>query len=218
MHVFVDESGDLGFTKRSTRFFVVAYLECDAPQRIRIEMSRAIRHLHQKKRYSLARNELKFSRMDVFCRKFVLEKLVNCDVSLGVVVMNKAHVNGNLRDDPSRLYNWCVVHNIMLSLLPSIEAGNRVHMVFDKSLPNWRIKEFNDYVENKASYLLFSEKKVSFSYDNISSEHITSETEPCLQAVDTVAGAYFQKYEHGNDEFVRIIEDKVGAFKYLWRK
>jgi hypothetical protein len=36
-------------------------------------------------------------------------------------------------------------------------------MVFDKSLPNWRIKEFNDYVENKASYLLFSEKKTSFS-------------------------------------------------------
>jgi hypothetical protein len=65
---------------------------------------------------------------------------------------------------------------------------------------------------------LFSEKKVSFSSDNISSEHITSETEPCLQAVDTVAGAYFQKYEHGNDEFVRVIEDKVGAFKYLWRK
>ena len=216
--MFVDESGDLGFTKKATRFFVVAYLECDSPQRIRIEMSRVLKQLHQKKRYSLFRNELKFSRMDNYCRRYVLEKLAVCDVSLGVIIMNKAHVNGNLREDPVRLYNWCVVHNIMLSLLPNIGAGNKVHMVFDKSLPNWRIKEFNDYVENKASYLLFSEKKVSFSSDSISSEHITSETEPCLQAVDAVAGAYFQKYEHGNDEFVRIIEDKVGAFKYLWRK
>lgn len=155
----MDESGDLGFTKKSTKFFVVAYLECDSPQRIRIEMSRTLKHLHQKKKYSLARNELKFSRMDEFCRKFVLKKLSDCKINLGIVVMNKAYVNGNLQDDPCRLYNWCVVHNIMLSLLPSIGEGNKFHMVFDKSLPNWRIKEFNDYVENKASYLLFFREK-----------------------------------------------------------
>jgi hypothetical protein len=62
--VFVDESGDLGFTSKVTKFFVVAYLECDSPQRIRVEMARALKHLHKKKRYSIARNELKFSRMD----------------------------------------------------------------------------------------------------------------------------------------------------------
>ncbi len=211
--MFVDESGDLGFTKKATKFFIVAYLESDSPQRIRIEIGRVLKQLHQKKRYSLARNELKFSRMDDYCRKYVLEKIAKCDVSLGVVVMNKAFVNHNLRKDPVRLYNWCVVHNIMLSLLPNIAAGNKLHMVFDKSLPNWRIKEFNDYVENKASYLMFSEKKASFSSDGISSEHISSETEPCLQAVDAVAGAYFQKYEHDNDEYIRIIEDKVGCIQ-----
>lgn len=156
--------------------------------------------------------------MDDYCRKYVLGKLTQGDVSLGVIIMDKACVNNNLRKDPALLYNWCVVHNIMLSLLPNIAAGQKVHMVFDKSLPNWRIKEFNDYVENKASYLLFSEKKTSFSSDGISSEHLSSETEPCLQAADAVAGAYFQKYEHNNDEYVKIIEDKVGAFKYLWRK
>jgi hypothetical protein len=216
--VFVDESGDLGFTKKATKFFVVAYLECDSPQRMRIEMARTLKQLHQKKRYPLARNELKFSRMDYYCRKYVLQKLATCDASLGVVVMNKAHVNSNLRGDPVRLYNWCVVHNIMLSLLPNIAAGSKVHMVFDKSLPNWRIKEFNDYIENKASYLMFSEKKASLSPNGISSEHVSSETEPCLQAVDAVAGSYFQKYEHGNEKYVKIIEEKVGAFKYLWRK
>jgi len=216
--VFVDESGNLGFTKEATRFFVVAYLECDTPSRIRVEMARALKHLHLKKRYSLARNELKFSRMDDYCRKYVLEKLTKCDVSFGVVVVEKALVNNNLRTDPVRLYNYLVVHNIMLSLLPYIEGGNKVSMVFDKSLPNWRIKEFNDYVENKASYLLFTEKKAQFSRDDLSSEHVSSETEPCLQAVDAVAGAYFQKHEHGNDEYVKVIENKVGSFRYLWRK
>lgn len=217
MHVFVDESGDLGFTGKSTKFFVVSYLECESPQGMRTEIRRILKHLHQKKGYSLARNELKFSRMDDDCRKYVLEKVASCDVTLGVVVMNKAYVKADLRDDPTVLYNWCVVHNIMLSLLPSIVAGNKIHMVFDKSLPTWRIKEFNAYVENKASYLLF-EKGTAFSPDSISSEHVASEREPILQAADAVAGAYFQKYEHQNDEYVRIIEEKVGSFKYLWRK
>jgi hypothetical protein len=52
----------------------------------------------------------------------------------------------------------------------------------------------------------------------IKKEHVASEREPILQAADAVAGAYFQKYEHQNDEYVRIIEEKVGSFKYLWRK
>jgi Protein of unknown function (DUF3800) len=217
MHVFVDESGDLGFTKKATKFFVVAYVECESPQRLQTEVKRILKRLHQKKKYPLQRSELKFSRMDSYCRKYVLEKIAKFDVSLGVVVMNKAYVNSNLRKDPTVLYNWCVVHNIMLSLLPNIAAGNKVHMIFDKSLPTWRIREFNAYVENKASYLL-SEKGTPLSSDAISSEHVSSELEPCLQAADAVAGAYFQKYEHQNDEYIKIIEEKVGTFKYLWKK
>jgi uncharacterized protein DUF3800 len=217
MHVFVDESGDLGFTKKATKFFVVAYLECESPLRLQTELKRILKQLHQKEKYPLLRNELKFSRMDSYCRKYVLEKIAKFDVSLGVVVMDKTCVNSNLRKGPAVLYNWCVVHNIMLSLLPNIAAGNKVHMIFDKSLPTWRINEFNVYVENKASYLLY-EKGTAFSSDDISSEHVSSELEPCLQAADAVAGAYFQKYEHQNDEYIKIIEEKVGSFKYLWRK
>ncbi len=213
----MDESGDLGFTAKATKFFIVAYLECESPQQIRTQLGRTLKLLHKKNKYSLVRNELKFSRMDAYCRRVVLEKIVNCDVSLGVIVMNKEYVNSKLREEPTVLYNWCVVHNIMLTLIPNILAGNKIHMIFDKSLPAWRIKEFNAYVENKTSYLL-SEKGTTFSPDGISSKHVSSEIEPCLQGADAIAGAYFQKYEHQNDEYVKIIENKVSSFKYLWRK
>jgi hypothetical protein len=46
---------------------------------------------------------------------------------------------------------------------------------------------------------------------------MASEKEFCLQAADALAGAYFQKYEKQNDEYVKIIEHKVGFFKYLWK-
>ena len=216
MQVFVDESGDLGFSKESTRFFVVAYVECETPQKIRTELRRLLKQLHQKKKYSIARNELKFSRMNDYCRKRILEKLVQCDATLGAVIMEKTLVKAKLRNDPTILYNWCVVHNIMLSLIPQITAGNKIQITFDKSLPMWRINEFNSYVTNKASYLL-SETGNKMPSNAISLNHIASENEFCLQAADAVAGAYFQKYEKQNNTYVNMIEQKVGFFKYLWK-
>jgi len=36
-------------------------------------------------------------------------------------------------------------------------------------------------------------------------------------AAGAVAGAYFQKYEKQKDEYVDVIKEKVGFFKYLWK-
>ena len=58
-----------------------------------------------------------------------------------------------------------------------------------------------------------------FAFGFIPSEAVyqyLTECHPTLVA-DAVAGAYFQKYEKQNDEYVKIIEHKVGFFKYLWK-
>jgi hypothetical protein len=214
--VFVDESGDLGFSEKATKYFIVAYVEYETPVRLRTELRRLLKRLHKKERYSANRNELKFSRMDDYCRKKVLQKIAECDASLGIVVMEKARVKPDLRKDPTILYNWSVVHNIMLSLIPQITAGNKIQLTFDKSLPMWKINKFNLYATDKAKYLL-NEQGNNFLPDCISLDHIVSEREFCLQAADAVAGAYFQKYQKQNDEYVKIIEHKVGFFKYLWK-
>ena len=83
MHVFVDESGNLGFSGASTKYFVVAYVECEVPVKLRTELKRLLKRLHQKGKYSKGRNEFKFSRMDDDCRKSVLAKIVECEASLG---------------------------------------------------------------------------------------------------------------------------------------
>ena len=123
--------------------------------RLRTELRRLLKCLHQKERYSESRNEHKFSRMDEYCRKSALTKIIECDASLGAVVLEKARVKDELRKDPPILYHWFLVHNIMLSLIPQITAGNKIQITFDKSLPMWRINQFNSYVTNKASYLLY---------------------------------------------------------------
>lgn len=136
--------------------------------------------------------------------------MAECDASLGVVVLKKARVKPDLRKDPTILYNWSVVHNIMLSLIPQITAGNKIQITFDKSLPIWKINKFNSYAADKAKYLL-NEQGNSFPPDCISLDHMASEREFCLQAADAIAGAYFQKHEKQNDEYAKIIEHKVWA-------
>jgi hypothetical protein len=179
-------------------------------------MKRTLKTLHQNKKYHYKRNELKFSLMDQKCRQYVLQKISECNLSVNALVVEKEKVRSNLRDNPPRLYNYLVVHNIMLSLLPQLSTNKKLDITFDRSLPSWKIDEFNDYVSNKASFLL-SEKGSIFKPANISVTHDISEREPCIQAADAVASAYFQKYEKKNSTYVDIIADKVGYFKYLWK-
>ena len=216
LHVYVDESGDLGFSKSSTKFFIAAYVQCDTFNTIHVESKRSLKRLHQRKKYSRARSELKFSRMNDYCRKYFLKKLLNLDLNLGVVILEKKLVRQNLRTNSRILYNWCVVHHIMSSLASEINGNNKLNIVFDKSLPKWRIKEFNLYVTNKASWLL-SLKGEPLPENCITLDHVASHNDPCLQAADTIAGAFFQKYERKNNSYSDLIDDKVGFQKYLWK-
>jgi len=216
VHVFVDESGNLGFTKTSTEFFIVTYVECESPLKIRTEMKRALKVLQQNRKYHYSGNELKFSHMNQKCREYVLQKISLCDLSANVVVVEKTKVNPDLRHDVPKLYNYLVVHNIVLSFLPQLVANKKIEIIFDKSLSKWRIKEFNDYVKDKTIFLL-NEKGSKFEPAILSLSHVNSESEPCLQVADAVAGAYFQKYENKNDTYADIVADKVGYFKYLWK-
>lgn len=217
MNVYVDESGDLGFSPRATKFFIVAYIISDSGISIRTRMSRILKKLHNRGKYHISRNELKFSRMNHYCRSIVLEQLCKTDVEIGVVVVEKCKVVERLRSDSPMLYNYLLVHHIMSALVSRIETEQKTNIVFDKSLPKRQISSFNKYLLDKASFLSFKEGN-DLPIDRIFSQHIDSEIEPCLQAADAVAGAYFQKYEHGDAQYVEMLKDKISYFKYLWKR
>lgn len=217
LNVYVDESGDLGFSKKSTKFFIIAYIVSDSVITIRTRMKRILKKLHNKGKYHFSRNELKFSRMNSYCRRIVLEELCKSDLEIGVVVVEKRHVLERLRKDLTVLFNWLLVHHIMSALVPRIESEQKINIVFDKSLPKKRITEFNEYLLEKASYLSYRDGK-DLRLDRIFSQHMDSEIEPCLQAADAVAGAYFQKYENEDGQYVEMLSEKISYFKYLWRR
>jgi hypothetical protein len=210
--VFVDESGDLGFTEKSPKFFIVAYIECESSLKAEVAMKRALKFLHKNKKYHYSRNELKFSRMNKKCREYVLQKINECDLNINVVVVEKAKVYPELRTNVPRLYNYFSVHYIMPSLLPQLATNRRLDIILDKSIPKGRTEDFNTYVKNEASHLL-EEQGIKLATDSIVVSHVNSELEPCLQIADTIAGAYFQKYENNDDTYVDFITHKVTIFK-----
>ena len=212
----MDESGDLGFSGNATKFFVVAFLACDNSNSIKIEMKRALKRLHERKRYHYSNDELKFSRMNDYCRKYVLKRIALCGSQMGVVIVQKDRVLPKLREDLIVLYNWLVVHNIMSALHPLLATTQKMNVIFDKSLSTKRITSFNEYIREKTSYLSYT-RGTNLPYDCITAHHFDSKLEPCLQAVDAIAGAYFQLYEHQDDRYTSIIEDKISSFTYLWR-
>ena len=216
MYVFVDESGDLGFSGRASRFFVVAYVFLDEPWVVRKFVRRILKRLHRGRKYT--GSELKFSNSSHEVRQIVLRKLRKVDWETGLIVLEKVKVKEELRRDLNRLYNYVVVHHVMRNILLRLEPSERLLVYVDKSLPKSNRDAFNDYALRKAKWVWDRElgRTPPLRDSQIEVFHETSEREPCLQLADYVAGATFQKFERGRDEYYKLIEDRITAYNYLW--
>ncbi len=189
---------------------------CEASGKIRTDLKRLLKDFHQKGIYSESMTELKFCRMNDDCRKLVLQKLATSNATFGAIIVEKKQVKEALRKNLPILYNWLVVHHIIMAMIPNLENGQKIYITFDKSLPKARITDFNTYVKEKASYLAF-ERGNHLPKNCLVSNHASSECDPCLQAVDAIAGAYFHKWEKNNSDYVDIINDVTSSI-YLWRR
>ncbi len=219
MYVYIDESGDLGFSEKSSRFFIVAYMILDHPFEISKVMKRLLKKLHERKEYARRCNELKYSNSKHAVRQIVLEKICKCNIKIGFVVLDKAKVKPELKEKPTLLYNYVIVNHVMKNILPELTSSDKLYIIVDKSLRRINEEAFNKYAINKASWLMTIQWRQTeqIKLSNIEVRHENSQRNPCLQAVDFLAGACFHKYEHDNDCYYKIFEDKVTHFNYLWK-
>ena len=211
MYVYVDECGDLGFSSKSTHFFIVSFLVIEYPFDLEKSMKRLLKRLHKRREYARGQNELKFSKSKDSVRRKVLNKICQHDVEIGFVVLEKTKVKSDLRKKINVLYNYVVAEGVVPAVLPYMDVTGRLFIIIDKSLPRSSREAFNTYTKNKASYTWSVRwgKTQPLVVRNIEVLHRNSEKEPCLQAVDFLAGAGFHKFEFGNDSYYRIIERRV---------
>jgi hypothetical protein len=218
MKLYIDECGDLGFSSKATRFFIVSFFMTYNEWEPNIKLSRLLKQLRQRKKYR--HDELKFSKASHVVRISILEQICETDRDFGFVVLNKNKVHNHLRGDPNLLYRFVVIDPIMEMVLPYVSEREKLIVTVDRSLPEGKLRhEFNSYVELKGYYYSrVSDRQVPLYKHQIETRHVDSQREPCLQAADCLAGAEFQRFERKVYDYHNVIEPKIKSnlFRFLW--
>ena len=199
-HIFIDESGDLGFSKKSSRWFILTIVLTSNHRRI----EKCVKKVHRglKKKYKKVR-ELHAYHADSVTKKRVLHFLSDADdLKVFCIVLNKKKVYVDLRKQKNYLYNYTT--NILLDRLHNkkvLKSNSKIEIVIDQRETNKFLKSnFENYLKNNLA------KKGNSNFDiKIKPSH----AEKCLQAVDFISWAIFRKYERGDYEYYEIIKEKI---------
>jgi len=218
MELFIDECGDLGFSEKSTQFFVVSFLLTRNPWSIRIETRRLLKHLREKKIYK--HDELKFTKASHEVKLKILEKTCSFDCDFGFVILSKRKVHDHLREDLNLLYRYVVIDPVMNMILPFLDEAEKLSVTIDKSVSEKKLQyEFNNYLQLKGYYYSkVIDRQVPLYRNQIATNHVDSQREPCLQITDCLAGAEFQRFERSRYDYHNIIDKKIKSelFRFLW--
>ncbi|MBU3964774.1 DUF3800 domain-containing protein [Patescibacteria group bacterium] len=199
-YIFLDESGDLGFKKSSSKWFlftIAIMSDARALERIVKKVWRSLKKKHKRL------GELHASREKDITRKRMLKQISEVDdIKVLCVILNKQKVYVDLQNQKNYLYNYTA--NIILDRLHNkemLKLKEPINLFIDRKDTKKRLRE------NFIRYLTDSMKKRrdgSFTIELHSSHENKS-----LQAVDFISWAIFRKYEQGDYEFYEIIKNKI---------
>lgn len=208
MKIFIDESGDLGFSAKSSRWMIVTLLLTNSHRRVEKCVKKVHRGLRKKGKRV---RELHAYHENEVTRKRVLSKIAELeDIQVIAVVLNKQKVYTRLRDQKGVLYNY--VTNILLDRLNDsgvTEGVCNVEICIDQ-------KETNKFMNDHFLGYLHQGTK-SWKNDKVEIRLAYSHNEKCLQAVDFVSWAIFRKYEYGEYDYYNLIQNKLIKEDFLFK-
>jgi hypothetical protein len=206
-YIFLDESGDLGFKEKSSKWFIFTIVLTNNHKKI----EKVIKNIRKglKKKFKL--KELHAYHADAVTKHRMLKKLAELeDLKVLCIILNKKKVYIDLQNQKNYLYNYTA--NILLDRLHNkniIKIDEPINLYIDKKDTNKFIREnFEKYLKDNLM------KRVNNRKIDIRIK--PSHTEKCLQAVDFVSWAIFRKYERGDYEYYEDIKDKIIEEKLLF--
>lgn len=201
-YIFLDESGDLGFSKKkSSKFFIVTFLF--------VKNKGPVEKIVKKIARNMSRKDLKKYVGVLHCCKEKPEtrlKLLNLlsekQVSIISIFLNKSKVYTRLKNEKHVLYNY--VTNILLDRLFTkklIPIDEPIHLIASRRETNKFLNlNFKHYLQNEVN----NNHKVK-----IDIEIKPPSSEKCLQVVDFACWAIYQKREKRDESYSNIIKQKI---------
>lgn len=212
-HIFMDESGDLGFSEKSRQTYVIGYviMTTATPHYIRHKSCRLLQNINKRLSEKCKISEFKFSNDSSETRVKFLELIRSLNLDLGAIVVRKDSVKSDLKERPNILYNYLAVKYVVpiafKKYLKPLMPINRIKFKIDRSLSKADRELFNQYYDNTVSSLRWKE---GFRDDVMAEiEHENSMNDVCLQIADYVAGSVNRKMERGDPTFYDIIQKQI---------
>lgn len=200
MYIYLDESGDLGFKEKSSKWFLFTLVMVEDNKKIE-KIIKKVR-LGLKKKYKHKTTELHAYHSDDTTKNRVLSKLAKEDIKVVSTILNKSKVYIDLQNQKNYLYNYTA--NIILDRLINnklIDKDKQIFLIVDKKDTKKSLKDnFINYITNAMDSKNIKDFNMTLS---------RSQDEKGLQAVDFISWAIFRKYEKGDYRFYELIKDKI---------
>lgn len=207
VNIYIDESGDLGFTERSSPYFVIGAIIVEGPervQRLKTCMNRVKKKLPKK--YSNI-PELKYHNTDDTYRRRVLECISKTGVDIAYLLLRKEQVYPRLKSQRQILYNY-LTGFLVSTVISDYEFSSDVNVIIDKSLDGVVREEFDRYLAFRS---LENGSSRQLAMCQLEIMHADSKQNLCIQAADFIAGTvhrHFRDYMPYDDHYF-VIEGNV---------
>ena len=192
-YIYIDESGDLGTKKASSKYFVMAAVKVENLKKLENIIKKTRRDFKKK---MLTSNEVKGGNLPYELKIKILEKLKNMDYEVFIIVFDKENRYKIGYGDNKKAYD------ILASRLAKLINIDKPTFIFiDKSKNKQEeIDNFNEFFLNNLNNI----KKQPITIEHADSMHYKG-----LQMADLISWSTFQNFENDNPEFLDIIKNKV---------
>lgn len=195
-YIYIDESGDLGTKKGSSKYFIIAAIKVEDSKKLEKIIKKTRRDFKKK---MLTSNEIKGENLPYDLKIKILEKLKNIDYEAFIIVFDKENRYKIDYGDNKKAYD------ILASRLAKLIKIDKPTFIFiDKSKNKQKeIDEFNE---------IFLKHLNNIQKQPIKIEHADSIHYKGLQMADLISWSTFQNFENNNPEFIDLIKNKTVKF------
>jgi hypothetical protein len=198
--VFLDESGDLGFSAGASEHFIVAALATRQEERL----ARLTRKCRRRFGSCIKGNpEIKFNRCSDQVRRFVLDGVAKTDSVIVWSGIGKSSVSLGRRLDKDAI--WRSVAANTLSEVSRRLRVESMHVVVDRRSVK---KVARKVLDGDLTEAVLRHHAGVFP-PAVRMSHLDSASSAGLRVVDHVAGAVFQSLERGNHTYLEMIESRT---------
>jgi hypothetical protein len=207
VYLYIDESGDLGFTDGGSDYFIITCIKVDDDGTNK-NLQRIPKKIRQRKLCKKDQKcpELKFSNSSVLIREQFLSRAAKLNIEVSSVIIKKEYTQEKLRNNLPILYNY-LLKILLEKPLSRIGRNNSLTIFLDKCMSKTQVENFESYI--KTEFLsIFQE------IPNIEICHESSQNNEGIQVVDFICGAFGYKYNTAKlkndcDYYTNIIQPRI---------